>query len=237
MFGLWITGSGTPEEKEIRRLLEAQLIPFEGFTAEAPSFEEAEGRDDFLRKAAAAVLQGRPLPLAETLRHLSGREALAGNVLRKYVCLQLSLMPYLRQNANVTQLSGCFLLGENLLIAPLGPDGCVEAQLPPGQWTEMATGEIHTRHLRRIRGLNAMPVLARENSVIPIGVNDRCTIADDADRLTLQWFQPQKEACCMLADGTGYHLFRNGDNFTWSTDTDKPWHLIIRQNNDEILLK
>ena len=237
MFGLWIARDGATDETMVRELLERQLIPFEGFTDEHPAFEDSGTREDFLRSAASAVLQGLPLPAAGVLRHLSGQEALPGNVLRKYVCLQLSLLPYLRNNNAVMLLDGCFLLGNDLLVAPLGEDGCIDARLPSGLWTELATGECISGSMRRIRGLNAMPVLARENSVIAIGMNDRCTDADDADRVTLHWFQPQEEARCVLADGTEYHLRRDEEKFTGECTSEKPWHLIVRQDGNEILVK
>lgn len=237
MFGLWIARDGSADEAKVRELLEKQLIPFEGFTDKPAAFEDNGVLEDFLRKSAAAVMQGLPLPMAGVERHLSGREALPGNVLRKYVCLQLSLLPYLRVNAAITPLEGCFLLGDDLLVAPMGEDGCVDVHLPAGTWTELATGETFVGRLRRIRGLNAMPVLARENSVIPIGVDDRRTDADDADRLTLQWFQPGERAERRLSDGTVYCLCREGDVFTGESDTHKAWHLIVRQDGEDILVK
>ncbi len=237
MFGLWIARDGSTAEQALRDVLEKQMIPFEGFTDEPPAFVDNAKLEDFLRQSAATVMQGLPLPMAGVARHLSGQEALPGNVLRKYVCLQLSLLPYLRKNSAVTPQEGCFLLGNDLLVAPLGQDGCIDAKLPPGVWTELATGECFTGRLRRIRGLNAMPVLARENSVIAIGVDDRRTDADDADRVTLQWFQPGEKSCCQLADGTSYHLRRAGDAFVGESDSDKAWHLIVRQDGNEILVK
>lgn len=237
MFGLWIARDGSADEAKVRELLEKQLIPFEGFADVPASFEDNGETEDFLRQSAAGVMQGMPLPMTGVIQHLSSREAMPGNVLRKYVCLQLSLMPYLRVNAAVAPLEGCFLLGSDLLVAPLGKDGCVDAQLPPGIWTELATGETFTGRLRRIRGLNAMLVLARENSVIPIGVDDRRTDADDADRVTLQWFQPREKAECRLADGTVYRLHRESEGFAGESDTQKAWHLIVRQNGEEILVR
>lgn len=234
---MWIARDDSTDEEKVRELLEKQLIPYEGFTDSPASFEDNGILEDFLRKSAAAVMRGLPLPMAGAVRHLSGREAMPGNVLRKYVCLQLSLLPYLRMHAAVTPLEGCFLLGGDLLVAPLGKDGRVDVQLPPGAWTDLATGEIAVGRLRRIRGLNAMPVLARENSVIPIGVDDRHTDADDADRLTLQWFQPGEKAECRLADGTIYRLRREDDGFMGESDTRKAWHLIVRQGGEDILVK
>ncbi|MBE5803132.1 MAG: hypothetical protein E7316_01300 [Clostridiales bacterium] len=237
MFGLWIAGEGSTDEAALRELLKKQMIPFEGFTDEQPAFVKGTDREDFLRKAIAAVMQGLPLPMADVAEYLSTPVAAPGNVLRKYVCLQLSLLPYLRVNSRITWLEGCFLLGGDLLIAPLGEDGRVDALLPDGVWTELSTGECFTGRLRRIRGLNAMPVLARENSVIPIGVDDRRTDAEDADRVTLQWFQPGAEARCVLSEGTEYRLTHRNGAFTGESMTDKTWHLIVRQSGEERLIR
>lgn len=237
MFGLWISRDAAVDEAALREVLAAQMIPLEGITDAPAAFAHAASREAFLRCAAAAILRGQPLPMAGVMEHLSGREALPGNVIRKYVFLQLSLLPTLRRNSQATELEGCFLLGEDLLVAPLGEDGCVEAHLPPGVWTELATGECMQGLLRRMRGLNAMPVLARENSVIAIGVDDRTTSGDDADRVTLHWCQPAEKAQCILTDGTSYTLQRDGDRFTVQSTSGKAWHVIIHRDGEEILLK
>lgn len=231
MLGLWIARDGSGQEAEVQALLAEQMIPLEGFV-DMPSFAE-DSRDAFLRRAIAAIMRGEPLPMQGVLKHLSTLEALPGNVIRKYVFLQLSLLPYLRPDASITELNGCFLLGQNLLVAPLGEDGCIDAQLPDGTWTELATGECMQGRLRRIRGLNAMPILARENSIIPIGVNDRTTTADDADRVTLHWFQPQGEAQCTLADGTTYRLSYKAGRCTAESTSTKAWHVIVHCDGGE----
>ena len=239
MLGLWIAEDGSVPREEIQRMLFARQIPLEGFTAErATLFEGGETGESFLRRAAMALLRpGAPLPMAGLARCLAGRDALAGNVLRKYVCLQLSLLPYLRANGKVTEQEGCFLLGDRLLVAPLGEDGRVDALLPPGVWTELATGEVFEGRLVCLRGLNAMPVLAGENALLPIGVNDRAVDADDADRLTLHWFEPHGEASCALADGTVYRVWQERDTFRGESGTDKPWHLIVHQGGQERLIR
>ena len=235
MLGLWIARDGSGRKNEVQALLDRLMIPLEGFVDAAVSYDSR--RDAFLRHAIAAVMRGEPLPMQGVLTHLSTPEAMPGNVLRKYVFLQLSLLPYLRSNAAVTELEGCFLLGNDLLVAPLGEDGCIDAQLPEGTWTELATGECMQGRLRRIRGLNEMPVLARENSIIPIGVNDRTTTADDADRVTLHWFQPQGEAACTLADGTCYHLMAQDGRYTAESTSAKVWHVIVHRDGEEVFVR
>lgn len=236
MFGLWIAKGPDTDEQHLRDILARQLIPLEGFV-QADTFACPAGESEFLRRAILAVMLGEPIPAEGVERFLSGSVAGPGNVLRKYVLLQLSLMPLLRKNPSVVPGEGCFLLGNDLLIAPLGTEGQVDALLPDGVWTELATGECFTGRLRRMRGLNTMPILARENSVIPIGVNDRTPWADDADRVTLHWFQPGESAACALADGTSYHLSMENGRAQAQSDSQKSWHLIIHQDGLEMLIR
>lgn len=239
MEGLWIAEDGSVNREVMAAMLEARQIPLEGFTSRrAALFDGTEEGEAFLRRAAMALMHpGEPLPMAGLARCLDGRDARAGNVLRKYVCLQLSLLPYLRVNGQVTEGEGCFLLGDGLLVAPLGEDGQVEAQLPSGLWTELATGDCFAGRLRLLRGLNAMPVLAGENVLLPIGLNDRRTDGDDADRLTLHWYEPGREAGCTLADGTSYRVWQEQGMFCGESGTDKPWHLIVHKDGRERLIR
>ena len=169
-------------------------------------------------------------------RLLARGDARPGNVIRKYVCLQLSLLPYLRVQHEVTALEGCFLVGSDLLVCPLQEDGRVDALLPEGVWTEIATGECVQGRFRRLRGVNEMPVLARENTLLPIGMNDRTTDANDADRLTLHWFQPKERARCTLADGTAYTVWQDGTGYHAQSDSCLPWHVIVHHNGAESLI-
>lgn len=241
MFGLFLSD---PEHdaalrSQAQALLTAQRIPFSGFTAQhAPLFHALPmTRNGFLRCAAQALLQpGCPLPLREVLTHLSG-DALPGNVLRRYVCLQLSLLPSLRPGRAVTPLQGCFALGDALLVAPVDTSDCVDASLPPGQWTDLMDGTVYqTQTLRLMRGYNAMPILVRENTLLPVGVSDQSTGHDDADRVTLHWYQPRQSAVCVLADGTRYEAVMSDTQPCLHTASDKPWHFVIHQDGQEQLI-
>ena len=219
-------------------LLDSLDIPLSGIT-EAPAllFPADLSRAAFLRTASSALLQpGQPIPLRELLTHLSTADPLPGNVIRRYLFLQLSLLPYLRPGQKVTQMDGFFLLGDDLLIAPVTPEDTVDIQLPPGVWTEL-TGAWHEGRLRCMRGYNEMPVLARANALIPIGVNDRTTNHDDADRLTLHWFQPKNFAECLLADGTRYQVYRTGEQISVHANTDKAFHLIVHSSGKETIIR
>ena len=104
--------------QSISSLLSAQEIPFSGFTdAPAPLFADCpDTRAAFLFRAAYALMQpGQPLPADLLLRHLSG-DAQPGNVIRKYTCLQLSFLPYLRPGRTIVPLDGGVRIGDDLLV-------------------------------------------------------------------------------------------------------------------------
>lgn len=240
MFGLIASDPSRDEER--REKLAARLyaldLPLTRFTEEAsPLFPPEMPCSAFLRTASAALLQpGQPLPLALLLTHLFTQEPLPANVLRRYLFLQLSLLPYLRPGRQVTALDGCFLLGDELLVVPVSEDDTVDVDLPDGRWTEL-NGLCQEGRLRCMRGFNEMPVLARANALLPIGVNDRSVHHDDADRLTLHWFEPGTSAQCVLADGTCYQAARRDGLFSVQTNAEKPFHLIVHQNGAEHLIR
>ena len=243
MFGLIVSD---PSQNTARReALAARLhdldLPLTAFNDEpAKDFPPAMPLAAFLRTASFILLQpGCPLPLDALLTHLSTPDPLPANVLRRYLFLQQSLMPYLRPGRTVTHLDGGVLLGNNLLIARVSAEDVVDIQLPPGIWTEL-TGIPHEGHLRGMRGYQEMPILARENSLLPISINGQAltmTTQDDADRLTLHWFQPKDQATCCLHDGTSYHVQRVGEHISVQTSTDKPFHLIVHEHGKERFIR
>lgn len=240
MFGLIVSDPqhDLSRRKALSVLLNSLDIPLTDFTdAPASLFTADMPRAPFLRKASSALLQpGQPLPLDGLLTHLSSADPLPGNVIRRYLFLHLSLLPYLRSGREVTPLADSFLLGDDLLVVPVSSEDTVDAQLPPGVWTEL-TGLCHEGKIRCMRGYNEMPVLVRANALIPIGVSDRTTTHDDADRLTLHWFQPKDTAECTLADGTRYQVYRTGEQISVHGNTDKIFHLIVHQNGIETLIQ
>ena len=72
---------------------------------------------------------GQPLPADLLLRHLSG-DAQPGNVIRKYTCLQLSFLPYLRPGRTIVPLDGGVRIGDDLLVLRLSDEGTIDASLP-----------------------------------------------------------------------------------------------------------
>ena len=191
--------------QSISSLLSAQEIPFSGFTdAPAPLFADCpDTRAAFLFRAAYALMQ-------------PGQP----------------FLPYLRPGRTILPLDGGARIGDDLLVLRLSDEGTIDASLPDGLWAELS-GLCWTGRCRQIRGYNALPVLIRENALFPVGVNDRTTDADDADRVVLHWFQPDFTTECTLADGTFYRVTQIGAGFRWETNATKEWHLIIHRGSEE----
>ena len=240
MFGLTVSDPLRIAARwEIAGLLQSLDLPLAGFAADAPAFPADLPRAAFLRRASCAVLLGQPLPPDGLLTHLSASDPLPANVLRKYLFLRWALMPYLRPGRVIKPVEGGFLVGEALLILPVNGEDAVDAMLPPGVWTEL-NGTLHKGRLRGMRGYNEMPVLVRENTLLPVSINGQSltqTADDDTDRLTLHWYQPADTAACTLADGTRYTVRRSGSRYSVQTAADKPFHLIIHQDGVETLIR
>ena len=119
------------------------------------------------------------------------------DVLRHFTKLKCQLMPYLYQKASEAHLlgspvmralcyefpgdPGCatidrqYMLGEALMVCPIfDSTGEVEYFLPNGTWTDLITGEVKEggRWLKETHDYLSLPLLARENSIIPFGNQD-----------------------------------------------------------------
>lgn len=154
----------------------------------------------------------------------------AVDVLRFFTKLKCQLMPYLfaaAVEAHTTGVPvlramplefpddpGCdtldrqYMLGANLLVAPVfTADGTVDYYLPAGRWTRFLTAEVVEggRWVRERHGFLSLPLLARPNSIIPVGaVADRPDY-DFANGVTFHSFEIQDGATltCRVPDLAG----------------------------------
>lgn len=243
MFGLIVSDPAchVGQREALSARLHALDLPLTGFTqSPAAMFHPDMTRAAFLRTASAALLQpGQPLPAALLAKYLSGPDPLPANVLRKYLFLQFSLLPYLRPGRQVTVCEGFYSLGSDLLVVPVNADDTVDIRLPAGIWTEL-NGVCHEGRLRCMRGYQEMPVLVRENTLLPVSIDGQSLAqraASDADRLTLHWFEPQEAALCTLEDGTFYQVRQQGEKISIQTNAVLPFHLIIHRNGQEVLIR
>ena len=241
MFGLVLADpSQDPAlRNEAAELMHRLEIPLSGFSDDASAlFRDDMSQPSFLQCCVQALLTpGEAIPATLMLRQLSG-DAYPGNVVRRYVFLQLSLLPYLRMHPGMTALDGAHLLGRDLLVAHYGPEGGLHCRLPEGEWLELYSGDVHQGILRQLCSINLPPVFVRANTLLPIGVNDRRTDGHDADRLTLHWYQPMGQASCILQTGERYDAQQLPDGrFDARSTSAYPWHLIVHQHGMEALIR
>lgn len=184
----------------------------------------------------------------------------ANDVLRFYTKLKGRLMPYLFSEAVKTHETGIpmmrsmiveftedttckyldtqYMLGESLLIAPvLNEDGIAEFYLPEGIWTDIVTGDTYEggKFVKRTCTYTEMPILARENTILPFGQFDGDVVYDYIDGAEFIIYQPKdgEKSAVSICDQDGklvftLEAFRSGDIIEVSgTQTDKKYNVKV----------
>lgn len=182
------------------------------------------------------------------------------DVLRAFAKLKCRLMPYLYGAAVEAHERGIpmlrpmmlefpdsiacetcdtqYMLGESLLVAPVfHDDGHVDYYLPAGRWTNLLTGEVADGDAwrREVHGYLTLPLMARENSVIPMGATDSRPDYDYADGVELHVFEPRDGVLrVQIPDLKGeiaatYTLRVRGDEIAVETDSAKPYRVVLHR--------
>jgi len=154
------------------------------------------------------------------------------DVMRQFVRLKNRLFPYLFSAASdahehgwpvmramviefpedpaCAHLDRQYMLGSSLLVAPIfRQDDLSEYYVPPGQWTHFFTGEViqggKWRHEKV--DFTQIPLLVRENSIIPMGRDEEKPSWKSIDELTLNLFQiaDGAETSISVAPSDGAH--------------------------------
>ncbi|MFE9404181.1 alpha-xylosidase [Streptomyces sp. NPDC006530] len=187
-----------------------------------------------------------------------GEEAV--EVTRDFTLLKHRLAPYLQHAAQQAHVGGLpvmramvlefpddpaaatldrqYLLGDDLLVAPVfTEEGMVEYYVPAGTWTNILTGDRVTgpRWVREQHGFHTLPLLARPDSVIPLGADDQRPVSVWADgvELRVHAFSDGAERTVVVprTDGPGetarFRVRRTGDRLRVTTDSPHPWQLRI----------
>ncbi|MDR2747418.1 MAG: alpha-xylosidase, partial [Treponema sp.] len=186
----------------------------------------------------------------------------ASDVLRFFTELKCRLMPYLWARAVESHTQGLpllramvlefprdpgcayldrqYMLGDSLLAAPVfSPEGDLSYYVPEGRWTNILNGEtIESGGAWRGEHHDyfSLPLLARPNSVIPMGNNTTRPDYDYAEGISFHVFE--------LADGQSltvpvyntsggqecrFTISRKGQAYTARNEgTAKPWKLLLR---------
>ncbi len=182
----------------------------------------------------------------------------ANEVVKRFARLKNRLMPYLYGAAVEAHEKGVpvlrpmllefpdsiacetcdtqYMLGANLLVAPvMHADGHVDYYLPAGEWTNILTGEAVTGDTwrRETHGYLSLPLMARPNSVIPMGANEERPDYDYTDGLELHVFRPEDgEITVKVPDLKGnvaatYTVTVKGGEVSVRTDSKKPYRVVV----------
>lgn len=154
----------------------------------------------------------------------------ACDVLRKFVKLKCSLMPYLYRQAVLSHEKGTpmmrpmfvefpedkacetldrqYMLGDSLLAAPVFKEsGEVDYYVPEGTWYNLLTGKAVEggKWHKDTFDYFSMPLLVRPNTILAVGQNDSRPDYDYADGVTLylSCFEDGKEAEAEVTDLQG----------------------------------
>ncbi|MDR1950347.1 MAG: alpha-xylosidase [Spirochaetaceae bacterium] len=204
-------------EETLRGGLSFALSGFSFWSHDISGFENTATPDLFKRWAAFGLLS--------THSRLHGNHSYrmpwyfddeAGHVLRFFVELKNTLMPYLfryavqsseegipMMRAMVLEYTGdpaCtwldrqYMLGDSLLVAPIFSEtGIVSYYLPPGRWTNLISGELIQGGAWRTEqhGYLSLPLLVKPNSIIPLGNNTQKPDYDYTSGLSFHVFEPE----------------------------------------------
>ena len=160
---------------------------------------------------------------------LFGEEAV--EVLRKFTKLKCTLMPYLYAAAVETHRTGLpsmramvlefpedipcldldrqYMLGDRLLVAPVFTEsGDVDYYLPAGTWTSLLDNRVAEggRWLHEVHDFLSLPLMVRENTLLPIGADDHNVEYDYSKDLTLHLFALKGQARADVKDMDGGDL-------------------------------
>ena len=184
----------------------------------------------------------------------------AVEVLRFFTRLKCRLMPYLFQAARQAHMHGApmmramllefpddpgcehldrqYMLGEALLVAPVFSfEGEVSFYVPAGVWTNFINGETlqGPGWVRETHGFSSLPLLARPNSVIPVGRVDSKPDYDYGDGVTLRVYAlsegAHQSAIIPNPQGKTDQIFevarQNGEISISVDDPAKPWQVLL----------
>jgi len=137
----------------------------------------------------------------------------AVEISRKFAKLKNSLMPYLWRNAIESHKTGVpmmrpmvlefiedetchyldrqYMFGDSLLVAPiLNDQSKAKYYTPFGKWTNFLTNEkvVGGKWHEEIHSYQTLPLLAKENTIIPVSANESTAAYDYTENLTFHLF-------------------------------------------------
>jgi alpha-D-xyloside xylohydrolase len=184
----------------------------------------------------------------------------AVEVLRFFTRLKCRLMPYLFQAARQAHEHGTpmlramllefpddpgcehldrqYMLGDSLLVAPVFSfDGQVSFYAPAGKWTNFINGETiqGPGWVQETHGFSSLPLLARPNSVIPVGKMDSRPDYNYGEDVTLRVyaFSEGSQQTVIIPAPTGetsrtFEVARQNGEFSVTVDhSSQPWQVLM----------
>jgi alpha-D-xyloside xylohydrolase len=111
----------------------------------------------------------------------------------------------------------------------------VDYYLPAGTWTSILSGEAVAGDTwrRETHGYLSLPLMARPNSVIPMGANEERPDYDYADGLELHVFRPEDgEITVKVPDVNGnvaatYTVTVKAGEVSVQTNSPKPYRVVV----------
>lgn len=188
---------------------------------------------------------------------LYGEEAV--EVARQFSKLKNRLMPYLFRNAVESSQTGVpmmrpmllefiedetchyldrqYMLGDRLLVAPIFNDqGTVRYYAPAGKWTNLLTNKklAGEKWHQEQHGYDSLPLLVKENTILPMGAMDKQAAYDYGDNPTFHLFEVTEAQTCIY-DQEGQEIAKvsakKEQNVIRFTGLQGPYQILLRNIN------
>lgn len=182
-------------------------------------------------------------------------------MLRYFTRLKMSLMPYIYANAVETARTGIpfmrgmalefeedencaylerqYMFGERMLVAPIfNEEGIGKFYLPEGIWTDYLTGEVFTgeKWYRKHYDYMRLPLLVREDSVIPKGAREDCPDYAYEEQVEFRVYELKERADCRIYNRSvvtaDFEAVRREENIAITVRAEKPF--TVRMVNQAI---
>ena len=122
-------------------------------------------------------------------------------------------------SAEAYEVPNQYFFGSELMVAPItkkrNPNtnlAEIEVWLPKGRWTDIYTGAIYEgdKKIKMYRGLESIPVLAKEGAIIPLATNDRSNDWSNPKDMTVRIYRGTNTFELYEDDGES-NEFKNGN--------------------------
>lgn len=247
-------------EESLRGGLSLLMSGFGFWAHDIGGFENTSTADVYKRWVAFGLLSSHSrLHGSSSYRVPWAYDDEAVDVVRFFTQLKASLMPYLYMTSVETSKSGIptmrsmvleytkdrncsyldkqYMLGDNLLVAPIFNDESLGSfYLPKGIWTDFLTGKVYEGGCWYEENYDYLhlPLLAKENSIIAMGNTDEKPDYEYAENPTLRIYalQESQKATCTIYNmdttvGMTAEAVKNGSTVTITATGNKPYTVIL----------